>query len=108
MIAQKQSQSVTRSSAQRGAGRDQDFTLTIATLSKKGQGYYKTMNPSFTNTKRLNVYLRDTRRGGFDYINWYIEEELWRFQKEIEMKFAASDMNKRFKFPFVDLLDIEV
>jgi hypothetical protein len=108
LIAQKQSQSVTRSSAQRGAGRDQDFTLTIATLSKKGQGYYKTMNPSFTNTKRLNVYLRDTRRGGFDYINWDIEEELWRFQKEIEMKFAASDMNKRFKFPFVDLLDIEV
>lgn len=66
------------------------------------------MNPSFTNIKRLNVYMRDTRRGGFDYINWDIEEELWRFQKEIEMKFAVSDINKKFKFPLIGSHDIEV
>ena len=59
------------------------------------------MIPSFTNSKRLNLYLKDTRRGGFEYINWDIEEELWRFQKEIEGKFAQSEMNKRFKFPLI-------
>jgi hypothetical protein len=81
--------------------------LTIGSLSKKGQGYYRTMLPSFTNNKRLGLYLRDTRRGGFDYINWDIEEELWRFQKEIETKFAQSEVNKNFKFPLIGTREYE-
>jgi len=48
------------------------------------------MIPSFTNTKRMGVYLRDFKKGGLNFINWDIEEELWRFQREIETKFAKS------------------
>jgi hypothetical protein len=59
------------------------------------------MIPSFTSSKRMNIYMRDHRRGGFDYINWDIEEELWRFQKEIETKFATSKVNQKFKFPLI-------
>ena len=60
------------------------------------------MIPSFTNAKRLKSYLADHKKGGFNnYINWDIEEELWRFQKEIENKFAVSEVNKRYRFPFV-------
>ena len=38
-------------------------------------------------------------------MNWEIEEELWKFQKEIEGKFKASLVNKRFKFPLLSKLD---
>jgi len=63
-----------------------EFKLTIGSLSKKGYGFYPagSMTPSFTNPKRLKLYLQDSKRGGFSYLNWDIEEELWRFQKEIE------------------------
>ena len=62
------------------------------------------MIPSFTNEKRENLYLNDAKRG-FKYMNWEIEEELWKFQKEIEGKFKASLVNKRFKFPLLSKLD---
>lgn len=77
------------------------LVLTLGSLSKKGQGYYQGMIPSFTNTKRMKLYINDPKRGGFTYINWDIEEELWRFQKEIETKFRASMVNKKFKFPLI-------
>ena len=35
-------------------------------------------------------------------MNWDIEEELWRFQKEIETKFSESIVNKKFKFPRIE------
>ena len=41
------------------------------------------MIPEFTNDKRRLLYKTDAKKG-FAYINWDIEEELWRFQKEIE------------------------
>jgi hypothetical protein len=44
------------------------------------------MIPSFTNEQRRKLYFNHPKRG-FTYINWDIEEELWRFQKEIEQKF---------------------
>lgn len=44
------------------------------------------MIPSFTTDKRKKLYLLDSKRG-FTYINWDIEEELWRFQKEIETRY---------------------
>ena len=56
------------------------------------------MIPSFTNAKRKNLYSNDPKKG-FTYINWDIEEELWRFQKEIETKFKTSMVNKRFRYP---------
>ena len=56
------------------------------------------MRPGFTNEKRKKLYQNDSKRG-FTYINWDIEEELWRFQKEIENKFKGSKVNKEFKFP---------
>jgi hypothetical protein len=36
------------------------------------------MIPSFTNEKRRKKYLNEPKRG-FTYVNWDIEEELWRF-----------------------------
>jgi len=36
------------------------------------------MIPSFTNEKRKKLYATDLKKG-FTYINWDIEEELWRF-----------------------------
>ncbi len=39
---------------------------------------------------------------GFGYVNQNIEEELWKFQKEIEEKFAISAVNKNFKFPLLE------
>jgi hypothetical protein len=36
------------------------------------------MLPAFTNERRRNLYLNDPRKG-FTYVNWDIEEELWRF-----------------------------
>lgn len=56
------------------------------------------MIPSFTTEKRKKLYHTDTRKG-FTYVNWEIEEELQRFQKEIEQRFRISMMNKQFKFP---------
>ena len=55
----------------------------------------------------MNLYMRDLRRGGFEYINWDIEEELWRFQREIETKFSGSEVNKKFKFPLIGTRDYE-
>lgn len=65
------------------------------------------MIPSFTNSKRMGVYLRDFKKGGLNFINWDIEEELWRFQKEIETKFAGSAVNKKFKFPLMGTREYE-
>jgi hypothetical protein len=56
------------------------------------------MIPSFTNEQRRRLYFNHPKRG-FTYINWDIEEELWRFQKEIEQKFQLSDVNRNFKYP---------
>ena len=67
--------------------------LTIGTLSKRGYGFYEAMMPSFTNAKRQRAFESDTKKGGFTYVNWDIEEELWRFQKEIEQKYAQSLVN---------------
>lgn len=53
--------------------------ITVCTLSKRGKGYYEGMIPSFTNVKREKLYEKDVKKGGFTYINWDIEEELWRF-----------------------------
>ena len=48
-------------------------------IKKKGaQSYYSKMIPSFTNDKRRKKYFNDPKRG-FTYVNWDIEEELWRF-----------------------------
>jgi hypothetical protein len=82
--------SITRSSAK---------FVTIGSLSKLGRGHYEDMTPSFTNPKRQKMYEKDTRKGGFKFINWDIEEELWRFQREIETKYARSQMNIEYKFP---------
>ncbi|CDW77235.1 UNKNOWN [Stylonychia lemnae] len=68
--------------------------------SHKQQGYYAKMIPSFTNEKRRHLFFNHPKRG-FGYVNQEIEEELWRFQKEIEEKFAGSLVNKNFKFPFL-------
>lgn len=62
------------------------------TKKHKKNGYYAKMIPSFTNEKRRKLYFNHPKRG-FGYINWAIEEELWRFQKEIEDKFASSAVN---------------
>ena len=56
------------------------------------------MIPAFTNAKRKKLYNSDPRKG-FTYINWEIEEELKKFQKEIEQRFKVSMVNKMFKFP---------
>jgi hypothetical protein len=56
------------------------------------------MLPAFTNERRRKAYMTDPKKG-FTYINWDIEEELWRFQKEIENRFAKSEVNQKFKFP---------
>ena len=58
------------------------------------------MVPSFTNEKRKKLYFNHPKKG-FTYINWDIEEELWRFQREIESKFANSKVNRDFKYPFI-------
>ena len=63
------------------------------------------MVPSFTNEKRKKLYNTDPRKG-FTYINWEIEEELNRFQKEIEQRFKVSMVNKQFKFPRLPTEDI--
>jgi hypothetical protein len=96
IVSIKQSQSVTRGGFSHESA---VHTLTLGSLSKKGCGYYQGMIPSFTNTKRMKLYNNDPKRGGFTFVNWDIEEELWRFQKEIETKFKASIVNKKFKFP---------
>ena len=57
------------------------------------------MIPAFTNVKRLKKYEADPKKGGFTYINWEIEDELWKFQKEIEQKFMVSGINKGFTYP---------
>jgi len=59
------------------------------------------MVPSFTNEKRRHLYFNHPKRG-FGYVNQDIEEELWRFQKEIEEKFAGSLVNRNFRFPFME------
>lgn len=56
------------------------------------------MIPSFTNEKRKKLYNTDARKG-FTYVNWEIEEELKKFQKEIEQRFKVSMVNKLFQFP---------
>ena len=56
------------------------------------------MIPAFTNNFRRKLYYGDANRG-FTYFNWDIEEELYRFQKEIESKFKKSKVNRTFKFP---------
>jgi hypothetical protein len=58
------------------------------------------MIPSFTNDKRKKLYETHPKKG-FGFINWEIEEELWRFQKEIESKYKVSDVNRKFKFPLL-------
>ena len=73
--------------------------MTIGSLSKTGQGHYSEMTPCFTNAKRQKQYERDPRKGGFKFINWDIEEELWRFQREIETKHARSEVNSGYTFP---------
>ena len=50
------------------------------------------MIPAFTNAKRKKQF-ETTSKKGFQYINWSIEEELWKFQKEIEDKFKKSKVN---------------
>ena len=60
------------------------------------------MMPAFTTEKRKKAYFNDPKKG-FTYINWDIEEELWRFQKEIENRFKDSVMNKNFKFPKLEV-----
>jgi hypothetical protein len=32
-------------------------------------------------------------------VNWDIEEELWRFQDEIEGKYQQSEVNSKYAFP---------
>jgi hypothetical protein len=59
------------------------------------------MIPSFTNEKRRKLYSTDPKKG-FTYVNWDIEEELWRFQKEIEIKFKQSKVNSQFVFPKIN------
>ena len=56
------------------------------------------MVPSFTTDKRKRIYQEEPKRG-FTYVNWDIEEELWRFQAEIEEKFRNSKVNLEFKYP---------
>ena len=59
-------------------------------IKRKGaQCYYTNMIPAFTNEKRKKLYYSHPKNG-FTYVNWEIEEELWKFQKDIEAKFAAS------------------
>jgi hypothetical protein len=53
------------------------------------------MIPSFTTEIRRKLYFSDPQKG-FTYINWEIEEELFRFQKDIESRFKASNVNKTF------------
>ena len=36
------------------------------------------MIPAFTNERRRKAYMTDSKKG-FGYMNWDIEEELWRF-----------------------------
>lgn len=64
------------------------------------------MIPSFTTEKRKKLYHTDPRKG-FTYVNWEIEEELQRFQKEIEQRFKASMVNKQFKFPRLPMQEDE-
>lgn len=64
----------------------------------KVHGFYKKMIPAFTTDKRMKLYQKDPRKG-FTYVNWEIEIELHRFQKEIESRFKASQVNQQFKFP---------
>lgn len=63
-------------------------------------GFYQKMYAAFTNDKRKKLYQTHPKKG-FGFINWEIEEELWRFQKEIETKFKVSDVNNKFKFPLL-------
>jgi hypothetical protein len=58
------------------------------------------MIPAFTNDKRKKLFETHAKKG-FGFINWDIEEELWRFQKEIESKFKVSDVNRKFRFPLL-------
>ena len=70
-------------------------------IKRKGaQCYYANMIPAFTTEKRKKLYYSHPKNG-FTYVNWEIEEELWKFQKDIEAKFAASQVNKDFKYPKV-------
>ncbi len=57
------------------------------------------MIPAFTQKSRKRLFYSDSNQG-FTYFNWEIEEELYRFQKDIESKFKQSKVNKQFKFPF--------
>ncbi len=59
------------------------------------------MIPAFTHERRRKQYYNHPKRG-FGHINWEIEEELWRFQEEIEDKFKSSEINRMFKFPFTE------
>jgi len=59
---------------------------------------YAKMIPSFTNERRRRLYFSESNRG-FGYINWDIEEELYRFQQDIEKRFKKSAVNKNFRFP---------
>ena len=74
-------------------------------IKRKGaQCYYTNMIPAFTNEKRKKLYYSHPKNG-FTYVNWEIEEELWKFQKDIEAKFAASQLNKDFKYPKIQTMD---
>lgn len=74
-------------------------------IKKKGaQCYYPNMLPAFTNEKRKKLYYTHPKKG-FTYVNWEIEEELWKFQKDIEAKFAVSEANKAFKYPRIETQD---
>lgn len=61
------------------------------------------MVPSFTNVKRQQAYYNAPKQG-FNYINWDMEKELYIFQSQIEAKFAQSEVNSIYKFPFVDTI----
>jgi len=56
------------------------------------------MIPAFTSDMRRKLYYSDPAKG-FTYINMDIEEELFKFQKDIESRHKASQVNKTFKFP---------
>ena len=58
------------------------------------------MIPAFTNKKRQNSFYNHPKQG-FNYINWDMENELYLFQTQIEQKFKKSEMNKKYKFPYV-------
>ena len=48
-------------------------------IKRKGaQCFYQNMIPAFTTEKRKKLYYNHPKKG-FTYINWDIEEELWRF-----------------------------